>query len=227
VSAPRERGNQPPIEPPNPAEARFVPLPTPEDWVRFVLELRQLAEIDRREARDLNLPPGLGGVLLALDSIHTFLGSQKAFHDQADLAALQRLYCALLDLRRGRVSPMFKPVAQKGGQSKGGNPGNGIEVDVVRGLAAKALSELILDGEPPEAAARKVASACGTLHGYGKVTGRLVTGWRAKLQGKPGRGAPKDGAARFAYRAQLAANSNRERADKIIDELRRAVRTMV
>jgi hypothetical protein len=191
------------------------------DWQTLVTGLRRLAEIDRTEVSNPNLPSGFGGALSALDGILGFLRRQRAFmQDPRDLAAITRVYAAMIDVLQGRPSPMFTPVPKP----EGGNPGKGVVFEVVKGQAARALSESILAGVPKGEAARKVARACGVLPGHGEVTGQHVISWRDRLQRRPGPGAPKDGAARLAYWGPLPlemGSTPQQRADSLIEDLKK------
>jgi hypothetical protein len=206
----------------------IIDMPDPQSWAELVMRLREAAEIDRRGMGNADLPTGLAGPLSAMHHLVVFLLKQRSFMAPAadDLAPVIRLYTAMIDVLNGRPHPMFTPLTK----SDGGRPGNAMAFEAIKGQAARALTEAMRAGVPKKEAAMKVARACGVLPGYGLVTGRNVISWRDRLQGKPGPGAPKDGAARFAYWKPLPAEMGgtaQQRADNLIEDLRKYARTIL
>jgi hypothetical protein len=192
------------------AAAAEAEPPSTESWLDLMVNLRAGAECERHTPDDPDLPPGLAFSAHAVQCIWRFLSQQPHFiREPADIVPLYRLSSAVIDLLRGQVGPMFKPPLKNG---------NGCAPEITKGTAARALDELILAGEPVASATSRVARACGN-------TVETVQNWRDRLHRKPGAGAPKDGAARFAYEKKLSPEmgiTHRERADSLIKDLQRS-----
>jgi len=177
-----------------------------------------------------DLPPGLQASAQALHSLVEFLQKQPHFIRRSqDLFPLRRLDFALFDLWNGTVSPMFRV-------SRGKKPPNGSGLELIKGLAARAVDELLRASrddlqEPssPEPAAQTVAQACGPLRGHGTVTGKDVINWREDCRRKPKRGA-QDSPGRWIYRQPLSpwtGNTPRERANHLLEVLRQRISALV
>jgi hypothetical protein len=200
-------------------ERETIDPPDPRSWAALVLGLRQAAEIDRTESPDAK-PPGHRAAWLALHYLFSFLQEQRTIqNDPRVLAPIARLYNGMDDVHQGRKPPIFE------GTPPNHRPGDTTGFAVLKGNAARALSEFRLSGMPKEEAAKRVARACGVVPGHGRVTSKNVSDWRIWLQRRPGRpGAPpKDGAALFAYQKPLPAymgSTPLERAESLITALR-------
>jgi hypothetical protein len=188
----------------------IIELPSEKSWIQLVYGLRHAAEISRAE-KPVTGQPGLRSAWLAMDYIWEFLCQQRAFlEDPQAIAPVARLRGALGDLPSGHVDPMLKV------QKRAGDTSN---LAIVKGLAARALGELILSGVPIDEAAPRVAKACGALGGR-KVADKEVKNWRYRFRGKPGPGAPKGGPGRFAYERPMLEETPGQRADVLLKELR-------
>jgi hypothetical protein len=201
-----------------------VELPDPKSWAQLVRGLGHAADIDRAEPRKTT-QPGLKAAWLAMSYLFDFLSEQPAFiNDPSAIAPIARVYTGLRDLHRGHLGPMFQIPKKAGAQS------DRMMLGIIKGVAARALSELISAGVPKDEAATKVAGACGTLRELGRVSRNQVINWRARYQGKPGPGAQKDGPNRFAYDRKLPEDMGgtaAERADSLLRELRSLASNLV
>jgi hypothetical protein len=196
-----------------------IDLPDPRSWAELVMGLRHAAEIDRTESADAK-PHGHLAAWLAVHHIFSFLQQQRVIqNDPQVLAPVARLYNAMDDVYHGRKPAMFE------GTPPNHRPSDATGFALLKGNAARALSEFRLSGMPKEEAAKRVARACGVVPGHGRVTSKNVSDWRAWLQRRPGPSGtpPKDGPALFAYQKPLPASMGStplERAESLIKALR-------
>lgn len=197
-----------------------VELPDSESWGQFVLDLLHAAEVEKQE-RPHTEPAGFAAAWVALHAVNRFLLQQPTLRQHAQIfAPLANLENALIDIRRGKAPPMLKPMPPAH------RPPNLTDFEQTKGLAARAMSELMTGGVPRWDAARTVAKAIGSLRGAGKVTAKTVDGWRHTLEGGAGPGAPQDGPALHAYRKELPksfGDTPRQRGDGLVEMLRGTV----
>jgi hypothetical protein len=205
--------DRPPGVPMTPAAV--IELPDPLSWAQLVAELRRAAEIDQNEAPETELP-GHSAAWVALHGLYKFLLQQRVFQaDPSPVAPLARLYGAMIDLRHGHVSKMFKP------KRHNGRPTNDMIYETIKATTALAMTKLMRSGMSKPAAARAVAKAYRSRHGR-RITWQTVAGWRDTLEAGEGPGAPKDGAALFAYGkpSMPLGDTDRQQADGLIEALR-------
>jgi hypothetical protein len=179
--------------------------PDAPSWAKLVLGLQQTEKISHEKQ-----------TWVAMNCILDFLYLQPAFMENpAAIAPIVRLCGALRDLHRGKLHPMFAVPAKRGRRVTGMNVGS------IKGIAARALNELMLAGVPKTDAASRVARACGELPELGRIKGDQVIAWRARCRARPGPGAPKDGPVRFAYSHELPKGLTRaESAEYLMGQLR-------
>jgi hypothetical protein len=162
-------------------------MPAPEEWADFIVSLKCAVELDRlgSKAEDLNLPEGMTAAQKSVYAILCLLKPRALVHD-AYLSPLAKLHDAIVDLENGRVSDLFKPRKRRPG-----NPGKGVGYEVIQGLAARALTELIDGGDDPKLSAGRIATVLrGIRKAMKNVTGETVTNWRERIMQGPGPGAP-------------------------------------
>lgn len=128
---------------------------------------------------------------------------------------------AVSDLGDGTVSPMFKSV----GRGRG-NPGKGAQFDLMKGHAARAVTEFHMGGMLLDEAAKGVAKALRE-GGNGRldfVTPEVVINWREKIMLGRGPGATR--AAIFAYKKVMPAFMGRrptERGHNLVETTLRTI----
>jgi hypothetical protein len=197
------------------AEALRDP-PDLRDWADLCALLVWAAELDRRSVTNPTLPEGATTAEYALRAVLAFLGRSPFLLRLGGIGPLLRLHKAIIDLAEGRVSPIFKPA-----KHRGGSPGMGVP-EVVIGLAAKAMDELMQAGAGRDDAARKVAKA---VHkgGYRRVTPKTIAHWRDGCKEGLGGRVPKDALAHF--REPLPSgmgDTSAPRAAALLERLKRA-----
>lgn len=174
-----------------------IEQPDPRSWLELVTALREAAKIDGADGLDSG-PQGHAAAWRAMHDLCHFLLQQRVFQsDPSILAPITRLCAAMTDIRNGKASPMFKPAPL------GHRPPNPSAFEIIKGTAARAMTELMNAGMDKWDAAKEVAEACGNLRDHGTITKEQVARWRDLLETGEGPGAPKDGPALFAYRNQL------------------------
>ena len=186
------------------------------NWADLCAFLVWAAELDRRGINNPTLPEGATTAEYALRGVLFFLERSPFLVRRGAIGPLLRLHKALVDLSEGRVSPIFRPV-----KKRGGSPGKGVP-EVVVGLAAKAMDELIHAGNERGEAARKVANAV-RAGGYPKVTTTTITNWRDGCNEGPGGRVPNDAVGQF--RAPLPATMGDTpalRAANLLERLKNA-----
>ena len=185
--------------------------PTMSSWIDLVVQLRNGADQDLAHLEDVDQPSGLVTSAHALHHLVQFLESQPLFaQDSSHLLPLKRLSSAVIDLMSGKVSGMFLP------QKRPGRPGNASAFEIVKALAARAMSELMAAGLPRQKAAQAVAERCKP------TTWKTVAKWRENLMAGAGPGNPAGGPALFAFNRPLEAEMGatpRERAAHLLAEL--------
>jgi hypothetical protein len=200
------------------AEALAEP-PDPQFWVDLTIILRWAAELDRRGVNDPKMPPGMTPCFFALHHLYGLLLKQLFLMRRGEnCAPLMRLSSAIFDLSDGRVSPMFKPLSRKKG-----NPGLPSNFEIIKGTAARAMSELIEGGMPLPEAAQIVANALqdASRKVVGNITAQTVTNWRERLMQGEGPGASEF--AVQAYRDSLPfemGDTPLERGKNLVGQLR-------
>lgn len=203
-----------------PDPSASVPLPDPSSWARLMEDLHRAAEIDQNEPADADMP-GHAASWVALHHLYAFLLAQPAIATSPDiLAPLARLTSAMVDLRHGRVSPMFKPKRGRG------RPPNSSAFEIVKGTAARAMSELMDSGMSKRDASEAVARTCAKVRGNDAITATQVEGWRDTYEAGAGRGAPEDGPGLLAYKRAIPTEfgaTSSERAQGLLEALRAAV----
>jgi hypothetical protein len=181
------------------AEAQAEP-PEPAFWMKLTYHLRHAAELDRqRGTSPTQIPPETVAAQYFLHNLAKLLMEQPFFKRRPDLLApLHRLSTAVSDLGDGTVSPMFRPV----GRGRG-HPGKGAQFDLMKGHAARAVTELNMGGMLLDEAAKVVAKALreGGNGRLNAVTPEVVINWREKIMLGRGPGATR--AAIFAYKKEL------------------------
>ena len=189
-------------------------MPTPESWVNLVVQLRQMAKSQTPKFQNALPSESWKYSLSAFQCLVKFLQAQDVFKERPhDLAPFMHLYDALAHLEQGGIPKLFPD------SRKGKRPPEKPTKEVLKALAAKAVDELMSDGMLLDEATAKVAGSCGNLTGGRRVNANTVKNWRATLKSGAGAGAPKGGAALFAYQKPLPASfgaTSRERADQLM-----------
>ena len=190
--------------------------PSSDDWAHLYVALVWAADLERRGARNPELPAGATAPEQALRAVNSFLARSPMLVHLGALAPLFRLHSGIIDLADGRVPSIFKPV-----NKRGGSPGARVP-PVVVGLAARAMEELIEAGNARIHAARQVARTL-QLAGYRKVTPETIANWRDGCNEGPG-GRVADDAVK-CFRDPLPAEMGDtpvQRATALLKHLKRA-----
>lgn len=122
-----------------------------EAQAELILQLRQAAEF-RRGKTGAPIDRQVGAASAQLHAIVRFLQKLPSFSGEAayDLAPLIQLYTAMLDLPHGIVAPILEPARRRSG--------NSASHEIAKGIAARAMSELMHSGLDAADAATAVAS---------------------------------------------------------------------
>jgi hypothetical protein len=223
-------GDQPPVcASPNPVEAQMEAAlaehPDPKFWMKLVATVHEAHRIDGEDPENSAVPAELRSAQFLLHNLTALLLEQPYFQKRPELCSpLLRVSNALHDLGHGRAPPIFKPV-----QRKHHSPGQLSPEAIIKGHAARALSELIRGGMPKEDAAKKTAQA---LKGAAKklrqkITPQTVENWRERFEQGPGPGSPD--AALFAYNHKPGppGDTPLDRGLNLLDELERYAAAML
>ena len=130
-------------------------------WAKLVTELRIAAYREQNKLEDERLPPGMTSVVATVLAIYEFLDAHDFIKQERLLIPASRLAMALHDLGQGKRSSLLSPV-HVGDTRKSTVQAN------VSAIAARALSEMVENGEPLKASALTVSRAVreGKLAGY-------------------------------------------------------------
>ncbi len=193
-------------------EARDNP-PNIEEWAVFVASLRYAAEQERRGVRDDRLPEGMTSAAAALHSAANFIIGHDFLKNGVVQAPLFRLFAAIVDISEGKKPSLFTPVVKISHR-----PGDGAVQANVKGICARAMTELMNSGTPLKDAAKEVLKAAktGRVKGHSKLSAQKIEDWRGQIMTGPG-GASEVAIAR--YSAPLppeAANSALSRAQWLL-----------
>lgn len=203
----------------------FNDPPNPDFWLKLVAIMHEASEVARRQETKLGSPGGLLSIQSAIHDIAKLFSEQPYFMRRKELCApLFRLSIALLDLNHGRVSWMFKPSRGKG------NPGQASNLAILKGIAARAMKELVDGGTTPEIAAKTVAEALrpASERGLGKVNADTVINWRERFNQGASPGAPP--AALHAYMDAIPPHMGEtaeERGKSLVAELRKLAAELI
>jgi hypothetical protein len=214
--------------PPDDMEARVTEalqmLPDPSFWVHLTDIMRHAAEIDRL---GLNGNPKYNARLssqVLLHNLADLLSKQHYFRRHQDyLGPLMRLSAAAWDLNHGHTHLVLKA------ESSASNPGQPATHALIKGMAARAMDELIKGKVPRETAARTVLAALRAATAKGmtagtrrrEITWRTVTGWRDELN--KGSHESESAAFRLSYKAEMdssVSESPLDRGNALVAELR-------
>jgi hypothetical protein len=201
-------------------------LPLPVEIAELMVRLRWNTELHKRELKNPDLPLNLTVCEQSVRAIIQFLNANNYAQEYECSIPFMLLNSAFVDIAYGKSSKLFKP------RRRNGRPPNDVAYETAKGLAAKALSELIEAGENGDEAADRVARVLQKFRrdDIRKVSGRTVTNWRATLMQGPGPGA--SAAALFQYKTPLPANfgdTPKARGENLLNRLenRRALLGMI
>lgn len=191
--------------------------PDPRFWLELVVIMDIVADINRQEAADVS-HPGQAATQYMIFNLAKLFAKQSYFLQRGEICApMLKLSMALFDLNHGRVSPMLKPSARSNG-----NPGRTISFGIIKGTAARALTELLEGGTPAPEAAQMVAASlrAASKRGLGQVTAHTVANWRSRLEQGEGPGASK--VELLAYQGTLSphlGDTPKARGHNLLNEL--------
>ncbi len=198
--------------------------PSPAAWQNLLLALRMCKVDFTDDTGNPLLPDGLEAAIHVIHELGVFLNAHDIVQREQLSDPIGRLSHAFVDLIHGRSPELFRPVSFGAG-------GRALPVAEhnLQAIAAKALHELVLAGNPgsgaTEAAARIVASAIkkGRVPGHEQCTAKTVRGWLERItKGQTGKvKVPK--ALLERWNAPLPAGvgiTHQERADFLLNALR-------
>ena len=180
-------------------------LPRPDDWADLISDLWMASQ----GAYHPDLPPGASGPMMALFAVNAFFQKQHVVMSNGAALPLIQLAAALAELADGHVAQMFKPVTK----SPGGRPANSMAHEMMKGLAARAMAELMEGGATKAEASGRVGRAIGEKPA-------TVAGWRDRLSAGPGPGASDEAVS--SYRDPLPPLPNStptERGERLLELL--------
>jgi hypothetical protein len=194
-------------------------------WMKLVGIMQEAYLIDQGDQRQDGASPELRSAQCLVHNIAKLLHEQTFFAKRPELCApLLRVSNALFELNHGRVSPLFKPI-----QRKGHSPGQPNAHALLKGHAARALSELMASGMPIDDAATKIAMALkqASKKGLRPVTARTVINWRERFEQGPGPGAPQAALHVYSRNPGPPGGTPLERGLGLVEELKRYAALLV
>lgn len=192
-------------------------------WIDLVAVLKRSAALERQRLASPSEENDKLPSQRLMQDLLTLLARQELFRLRPDyLFCLSKLADALWELNEGRTRPMLRATehAKKPGQSS--------LHATIKGLAARAMSELMEAGISREKAARRVSAALSEANKQGlaegtrspSVTWKTVAGWRDKV--KEGPSESEAPTFRLAYQMNLNDDGSTplERGEQLLEQIR-------